>query len=333
MTILSAGLSYAGHKCSFLSRNLYLDSNTHQDNMRLEVRTLLAVMCLANVAYSCFVFFLWKIPDLSASLDRITVPREMGERMHPISPRKVNSVQVPRETSQRAMSMPPRLAEDGAKTSAVGDNDDKASWDDYNYTLMSQYLNCEDGDDGFGRSRDIWNESSWILLREKYRDEVGISTFPIFDPHPPLWYAGHTLDKGRGLFASRDIRKGELMYNGTSYYAHFPDGPSWRKFFMTVPDMDTRCDLMEWSWIQDLGANGTSMIIIALDESSLMNNGEGDDDDMNGYMNGSNIECGREGERCRDQFYASREIAAETEILGNYDEFVGGTSWPSMFKK
>ena len=180
---------------------------------------------------------------------------------------------------------------------------------------MLDYLNCEYGDNGFGCSRDIWNDFIWILLREKYWDKVGISTFPIFDPHPPLWYTGHTLDKGRGLFSSRDIRKGELVYNGTSYYAHFPDGPSWQKHFLTAPDKDTRCDLIEWSWIQDLGANDTKVIIISLGEGSLMNNGqaEGDNDDMNGYTNFSNVECGREGERCRDQFYASREIAAETK--------------------
>ena len=195
------------------------------------------------------------------------------------------------------------------------------SWDSYDSDAMYEYLDCEKL---FNTTRPICDKSCWKRLRAKYQKEVGITSFPMIDPHPPPWYVGQTLDKGRGVFASRDIEEDELVYNGTSYFGLFQDGASWRNFVMSAPD-EMSCDIFEWSWVQDLGENTTLAIILGVDDSSILNDGQpgylGDD-------NESNLSCGLEGESCRDQYYATRKVFAGEEILADYSHFTNNNWKP-----
>lgn len=94
-----------------------------------------------------------------------------------------------------------------------------------------------------------------------YNSEVD-SLFPFDDPVPPTqgytlnengappYYADLSPDKGRSLFASRDIMKGELV-----------DG------------VEGGCDVLEWAYTQQFVKGGPSVVIFGGDISSLMNSG------------------------------------------------------------
>ena len=67
--------------------------------------------------------------------------------------------------------------------------------------------------------------------------------------NPPPYYAGHG-DRGRGLFASRDIKKGELVHDGNKSDIQFPsddDGLAWRRLVFNLP-RNKACDVIDWSW-------------------------------------------------------------------------------------
>ena len=77
----------------------------------------------------------------------------------------------------------------------------------------------------------------WQFLRETYLKHVDPAI--IFDDtvppnkgynfdngSPPPYYAGHG-ERGRGLFASRDITKGELVHDGTKSDIVFSDAMSY----------------------------------------------------------------------------------------------------------
>ena len=78
-----------------------------------------------------------------------------------------------------------------------------------------------------------------------------------------------TIDgKGRGLFATRDIKKGEMTYNGGSGSDHlikFQNGQSYRKFVNSIVDDGMACDVMLWTY--PLNNN----LIFQADDNSLMN--------------------------------------------------------------
>ncbi len=60
---------------------------------------------------------------------------------------------------------------------------------------------------------------------------------------PPI-KAGQTKDgKGRGIFATRDIKKGEMTYGGSRNYIFFRGGHEYRRY-LDVFDDETACDIM-----------------------------------------------------------------------------------------
>jgi len=58
----------------------------------------------------------------------------------------------------------------------------------------------------------------------------------------PPFYPGHGI-RGRGLFSSRDIRKGELIHDGTKSDISFPSGMAWRDYIFALPRKEA-CDMI-----------------------------------------------------------------------------------------
>ena len=136
-------------------------------------------------------------------------------------------------------------------------------------------------------------------------------------------YGNTTPDKGRGLAASRDISKGDLIFTGTNNTLVFETGPAWRKFLLHLfyaPPPDSvytegfACDMVAWSWNQQWPKGGKTVIIVDVDASSLLNK------PSSGETN--NIQCGKDDEEsCGLDYYASRDIKKGEEILCHYSDF------------
>mmetsp|Transcript_2751 Transcript_2751/g.4830 ORF Transcript_2751/g.4830 Transcript_2751/m.4830 type:complete len:170 (+) Transcript_2751:71-580(+) len=133
---------------------------------------------------------------------------------------------------------------------------------------------------------------------------------------PPPFYAKHSPGKGRGLFASRDIKRGELTHDGTNTNVMFPDVSSWRRFVFSLP-RNRACDIIDWTWTQQIENNSDEYgIFSAINISVLHNGGTGYDANVNPRSPTSS------------KFYATRDIKKDEELLTDY--FIYDVAWEEV---
>lgn len=137
---------------------------------------------------------------------------------------------------------------------------------------------------------------------------------------PPPYYAAHSADgRGRGLFASRDIKKGELIHDGGPGDIIFPNGMSWRRLIFNLP-RNKACDMIDWSWTQQMEEGGDFRIFSATNISIMNNSGK----KQSRNMSPKSSYCDRErydfrgGETCSSKMYALRDIKKGEELLFDY---------------
>eukprot|EP00984_Skeletonema_dohrnii_P021136 scaffold10485_cov106-Skeletonema_dohrnii-CCMP3373.AAC.2 len=98
---------------------------------------------------------------------------------------------------------------------------------------------------------------------------------------PPFHAESRNMGRRRGLFASRDIqvlgglfascdiRKGEVVHDGTNSDVVFPDAMAYRRFVLALPQ-STACDITEWTWTQRLEQDGPMKIMLAINISAML---------------------------------------------------------------
>lgn len=165
----------------------------------------------------------------------------------------------------------------------------------------------------------------WQTLRDVYNSEVD-SSFAFDDPVPPTkgytlnengpppYYADISPGRGRGLFASRDIKKGELVdgiESGTKSDMIFTTTNAIRRYLLALPE-PMACDVLEWTYTQKIVKGGPPVLLCASDISSLMNSAWDDDVDANVMPKDKSSSV---------LLYASRDIKKGEEILMNYGVF------------
>ena len=128
--------------------------------------------------------------------------------------------------------------------------------------------------------RPIYSEADWAKFYTIWKENGGggdpdfhesVATADFVRP-TEAGYAGD--GKGRGVFAKRDIKKGEQMYGHTTNYAYMASGHSFQQFLEALTDDGEACDFMKFSWPQrGFGPDGESAIVCVMDDHSLMNDG------------------------------------------------------------
>mmetsp|Transcript_26137 Transcript_26137/g.52539 ORF Transcript_26137/g.52539 Transcript_26137/m.52539 type:complete len:305 (+) Transcript_26137:254-1168(+) len=207
-------------------------------------------------------------------------------------------------------------------------------WETYTYNDIREYFNCRQ------RSKDLDKPlptlDDWNLLRQAYTLIVDSAKKWKNDPVPPTegysfeqgkavpppYYAMQSEGKGRGLFASRDIKKGELVHNGEISDIVFPgyDAIKWKEFVFSLP-RDFACDCTDWHWMQMKHEGDDYHMVAALDISVLMNSG-GEE-----FGPGRTPNVLPEDKYSGKQF-ALRDIVKDEEILTDYDAY--WTDWSEV---
>jgi hypothetical protein len=133
----------------------------------------------------------------------------------------------------------------------------------YDARNCESYLaqNDEDGQRIDSKSLPIYTEEQWASFRKLWRDQGGKNAEDYYkasdkrrskappDFIPPV-RVGHTQDgKGRGVFAARDIKKGEMTYGLSKNYIFFKSGHEFRRFLDALDD-EKACDMMKFTWPQ-----------------------------------------------------------------------------------
>ena len=109
--------------------------------------------------------------------------------------------------------------------------------------------------------RPLYTSQDWQRLQSIYKslgggtvDYSGTVDYPESDVEldfiPPFKSDYTTDNKGRGIFATRYIQKGEMTYGDKKNYAFFSSGDEYRRFINKVTDEEA-CDIMMWSWPQE----------------------------------------------------------------------------------
>ncbi|KAL9181666.1 hypothetical protein ACHAXT_012009 [Thalassiosira profunda] len=197
-------------------------------------------------------------------------------------------------------------------------------WDAFTWHEMRAHFNCAEYANDERQTRDVPTIEDWILFRETYRRVVDF-TAAFDDPVPPT--EGHTFPdggrppyragiskegRGRGLFASRSIRQGELIHDGGEVM--FPDGDAWRQYVFALP-RNRACDQIDWTWTRRR-PDGTLGVFTAMNVSVLANGGS------EGSANAN-----PEGPTAV-RAVAVRDIAEGEELVTDYDVYE--TNWAEV---
>lgn len=198
-------------------------------------------------------------------------------------------------------------------------------WENYSFQTVYDHFRCSSHSSD--ENKPIPTLEHWHLLRKQFKEFVdGNASFN--DPIPPTegytlenskrapFYAKLSPGKGRGVFASRDIRKGELVHDGSNSDVVFPDGNSFRRFLFSLP-RTMACDVMEWAWTQQFQEGEDYHICLAINISSLMNTGD-EEEQANALPESSTA----------TMFYATKDIKKDEEILTDYEIY--NTDWEAV---
>mmetsp|Transcript_4248 Transcript_4248/g.8167 ORF Transcript_4248/g.8167 Transcript_4248/m.8167 type:complete len:347 (-) Transcript_4248:195-1235(-) len=268
------------------------------------------------------------INSISSGSDDVVTPKKSNLRKN-----------KPSSTTQQTKRQHLPKTRNGLKTS---------DWKKFNHRKLKTYFGC---DKLFEKPRPLITKREWIYFRHLYNQHVeeeqqnvgdkvnkDVSYKMGKDPFDTPVEGAFTPGKGRGLIASRDIAKGELIFTGSNNTIVFTTGDSWRNFVWYLghapPPPQTNgvaspyvegfaCDILAWSWNQRIpDENGPMQAVVDIDESSLLNSPSSGED--------PNIQCGRdEDDVCGMDYYAKVDIKKGDEIVCRYSDF-STPSWKTM---
>jgi hypothetical protein len=123
----------------------------------------------------------------------------------------------------------------------------------------------------------IWDQETWENVQDIYRRSVGVensslspgpSTSGMYVPHAVRWFSEK---KRRGVFLTKPVRKGQLVWKPTQR-ATFVEESDFRRFLSSI-SYDMACDILsQWAYVVKDDDNGYACAI-DLDSSIYMNDG------------------------------------------------------------
>ncbi len=198
-------------------------------------------------------------------------------------------------------------------------------WQTFGVLQLRNHFEC----DLFDRELKLPSMKKWQMILDAYNKEVESSIkFDKFVPPtrgylfdesstryligarrnnegtPPFHAKSINMGRHRGLFASWDIKKGEVVHDGTRSDLVFPDAMAYRRFVLSLP-RNAACDVISWTWTQRLvKRNGPMKIMLAINISAMLNTGV-TSDQANVLPESSTSQI----------YYATRDIKRGEEIL------------------
>ncbi|KAL3762127.1 hypothetical protein ACHAWU_001578 [Discostella pseudostelligera] len=172
---------------------------------------------------------------------------------------------------------------------------------------MYRSLNCHNH--ARDQEKPLYTTEMWRRLWDTFRKST-LFPFPIPDANERTdepYYVAHSVGKGRGNFASRNITKGSLVHSGHPNTVFFLDAKSWFRFVVGLPK-PMACDVMEWAWQQDLTNSGNVVMCLNMDKAVFFNDGEAK----------NNMEM---KETTSLDFYVSRDVEKGEELYYDYGHF------------
>jgi hypothetical protein len=142
----------------------------------------------------------------------------------------------------------------------------------FSFDDLHGHLNCYEH--AISQNKQLYTSDMWQHMVQKYAEVTGDKI--TLEPQPQsTFYVGKSEGAGRGVFASRDIAKGEIIpFEATTAIVTFDDGVLWKKFVVSLPHA-MACDVMEWSWTQDVFAEGNMKLCLSIGDGDSFLNSRG----------------------------------------------------------
>lgn len=203
---------------------------------------------------------------------------------------------------------------------------------------MQAYLECDEI-----MEYPIHTHEDWVSLRNTYRHIVG-KEHSSLNPNDNVDGFGNVAivskishEKGRGVFAIENIKKGTRVWTSKHQSARFYDGHSFRQFLAAIPKA-MACDVIMWAYVHDIADDDDEVELVIscdLDEGSFINSGGvGWDDEANiGCIDDLDDDFANENladwleSGCPENLFALRDIEAGEEILCTYADFAIRKGW------
>mmetsp|Transcript_3214 Transcript_3214/g.7337 ORF Transcript_3214/g.7337 Transcript_3214/m.7337 type:complete len:336 (-) Transcript_3214:79-1086(-) len=226
--------------------------------------------------------------------------------------------------------------------------------------MTTDYLMCD-----FEKERSIHDADTWVGMREAYISVVGRDAATVELDASRTFETAFRLPfevrqspgKGRGIFALKDVLKGELLYD-FSQSAQFRKRSEFAEF-LRILQPALACDVVMWSYVQYFGKGALSVnsedyksqipdlrIVTDLDPGSFCNNGYNSNGNMAWLNSNGTIAVGVIGDGTTDNpqhakitrkngsvrkdavkaapLVAVRNIQEGDELLCIYDQFSEG---------
>jgi len=174
---------------------------------------------------------------------------------------------------------------DEEQREAVQDISDNkpAGWYNYGYYRTRHYFQCSDND----ITRPLPTKEDWKILQKAYIQYLGKNIANVDDTIPPTEgynigddehsnlppYYAEFKNGRRGLFATRDIRAGELVNNDNKGAVQFPSSHTWRMLVFNLPTRELACEVINSSWVQRRRGFKPYHLFSSANISMLMNTG------------------------------------------------------------
>jgi len=191
-------------------------------------------------------------------------------------------------------------------------------WESYSFDQIYEHYECKKQQED--KSKPIPSLATWLFLRKQYSEFVDDKQ-SFDDPVPPTlgysfdetniippFYAKMHPQKGRGLYASRDIKKGEVVHYWSDSDVIFPDTYAFRRYLFSLPKK-MMCDVIDWAWARQISKSGSPEVIcLSINIASLMNAGNAAQGDVNVGIDSTTS----------TSFRAIRDIEKNEELLTSF---------------
>ncbi|KAL3778129.1 hypothetical protein ACHAWO_008081 [Cyclotella atomus] len=184
--------------------------------------------------------------------------------------------------------------------------DDK--WKEMTFIELHDHLDCYPH--ARNQSKAYYTEEMYNHMKAKYSELTGHNFEPLSNEQD-VFHIAMSEGAGRGVFASRDIKKGEIIpFDATCSVVTFTDGQLWKEYIFSLP-RTMACDVMEWTWTQNVHSMGDIRLCLSIgDGDSYLNNADIDED--------INI---APSDLTSMKFEATRDIPKGEELIYDYDVF------------
>ncbi|KAL7547415.1 hypothetical protein ACHAWF_016476, partial [Thalassiosira exigua] len=190
------------------------------------------------------------------------------------------------------------------------------NWERYGFHRIRDHHHCRCH--AHDQGKELPTLDDWEYFRKTYVEVVDPNAafddpvpptegYSAEDGAPPPYRAGISADgRGRAIFASRPIVKGEVVHDGSKSDVLFPTRDAWRRYVFALPRKKA-CDVIDWTWTQKTEEGGPFRIFAAMNISVLFNGAVGEEE--------VNL---RPRSKTSTEFVATRDVEEGEELLFDY---------------